>query len=370
MELQLGTQLHRLRKEAGLTQEQLAEAMGVTTGAVHKWETGKATPELGLLVELAEFFETSVDALLNYGWQKGSMGKAAETLRQMLEEKRLEEGIRYAEKALQKYPNSFQVVWESGELYFIAMVSSGQGKARAWRAVELYRRAMELLDQNQNPDISLLTIQNRVASCYCYLDRQKEAVELLRENNVEGINDSMIGLLLSQGKQPQEALPYLSDALFGCHAMIYRTCIGYVNAYTALGKYRQAEELVRWLLEMGKGLQEPNVVSYQDKSNVRLYTILAALALWQGKEEQACQWLETARQTALRFDRTPQFRICVGKKFYHGSRHTMAYDDMGETAMASIELFLADPEAGKGLVPLWEKIRRGGDRETGEEEEV
>lgn len=50
-----------------LTLERLAEALGVTAGAVYKWESGKAMPELGMLVEIAAFFETSVDALLNYG---------------------------------------------------------------------------------------------------------------------------------------------------------------------------------------------------------------------------------------------------------------------------------------------------------------
>ena len=69
MEIRLGANIRRLRKEAGLTQEQLAEAMGVTTGAVYKWEAGKASTELEMLVDIAEFFETSVDVLLDYGWQ-------------------------------------------------------------------------------------------------------------------------------------------------------------------------------------------------------------------------------------------------------------------------------------------------------------
>ena len=51
MEIRLGANIRRLRKEAGLTQEQLAEAMGVTTGAVYKWEAGKASPELEMLVD-------------------------------------------------------------------------------------------------------------------------------------------------------------------------------------------------------------------------------------------------------------------------------------------------------------------------------
>ncbi len=40
MELTLSKNIRTLRKERNLTQEQFAEVMGVTTGAVHKWESG------------------------------------------------------------------------------------------------------------------------------------------------------------------------------------------------------------------------------------------------------------------------------------------------------------------------------------------
>lgn len=354
MELKLGESIRRLRKESGFTQEQLSEALGVTTGAVHKWETGKATPELGMLVDIAEFFETSVDALLDYGWQKLSMGQAAEKLRQFTRTRQLTEGIRYAEKALQKYPNSFEVVWESANLCFLAMSDQTE---YAQRAVELFQHAIHLFGQNDNPSISLVTIQNRIASCYCFMDRMQDAIDLLKANNVEGLNDSMIGLLMSNDEaSAEDSLKYLSDALHGCHAMIFQTCIGYVNAYTALGKYRAAEMLITWLLDMGKGLRDEETIGYMDKADVRLYTILAAMAVRQEKELEAYLWLKKAKETALRFDAAPQFKTGVGLKHYYGSSTAVSYDDMGRTALESIEIFLADPDAGKGLHAIWKKI--------------
>ena len=55
-----------MRREKGLTQEQLAEVMGVSTASVSKWETGVAVPELGMLAALADFFEVSIDALIGH----------------------------------------------------------------------------------------------------------------------------------------------------------------------------------------------------------------------------------------------------------------------------------------------------------------
>ena len=60
MTLTLAENIRVQRRQRGLTQEQLAEALGVTTGAVHKWEAGASTPELSMIVELADFFDLSV----------------------------------------------------------------------------------------------------------------------------------------------------------------------------------------------------------------------------------------------------------------------------------------------------------------------
>ena len=64
MEITLAENVRKLRKERRLTQEQLAEVLGVTTGAVYKWESGMSVPDISLIMEMADFFDTSVDVLL------------------------------------------------------------------------------------------------------------------------------------------------------------------------------------------------------------------------------------------------------------------------------------------------------------------
>ena len=49
------------RKKAGLSQEALAEKLGVSRQAVSKWETGDAVPELSKLVLLAKAFDVTTD---------------------------------------------------------------------------------------------------------------------------------------------------------------------------------------------------------------------------------------------------------------------------------------------------------------------
>ena len=60
----LGEKIYRLRTEHNMTQEQLAERLGVSRQSISKWESGAATPELEKVRALAEVFSVSVDELL------------------------------------------------------------------------------------------------------------------------------------------------------------------------------------------------------------------------------------------------------------------------------------------------------------------
>lgn len=62
--MKLGEKLFKLRKEKGLSQEALADAIGTTRQAVSKWENNQGFPETEKLMMLATFFEVSVDYLL------------------------------------------------------------------------------------------------------------------------------------------------------------------------------------------------------------------------------------------------------------------------------------------------------------------
>ena len=63
-DLWLGRKIRALRKNKGITQDDLAKALGITPQAVSKWERGLALPELPLIPMLADRLECTIDALL------------------------------------------------------------------------------------------------------------------------------------------------------------------------------------------------------------------------------------------------------------------------------------------------------------------
>ena len=62
--MELGNNISNFRKEKHITQEALAEKLGVSRQAVAKWEANESLPDIIKVAELADFFEISVDHLL------------------------------------------------------------------------------------------------------------------------------------------------------------------------------------------------------------------------------------------------------------------------------------------------------------------
>ena len=60
-----GEKLSSLRRKAGLTQNEVAEALGVTPQAVSKWESDSSCPDIFTLPKLANLYGTTVDDLLS-----------------------------------------------------------------------------------------------------------------------------------------------------------------------------------------------------------------------------------------------------------------------------------------------------------------
>ena len=60
----LSEKLYELRKKRALSQEQLAEQLGVSRQAISKWESGKAVPETDTLISISKYFDVSLDYCL------------------------------------------------------------------------------------------------------------------------------------------------------------------------------------------------------------------------------------------------------------------------------------------------------------------
>lgn len=108
--MQFSEKLTELRRRRGLSQEQLADVLGVTRQSVSKWEGGTAMPELAKLVALSELFDVSVDYLVkDYLEEPETAEQEDQTQAERLEQK-VDDLTRYVRGSVYAYDSKIRIL--------------------------------------------------------------------------------------------------------------------------------------------------------------------------------------------------------------------------------------------------------------------
>ena len=352
MKMMLAENIRAFRKARSLTQEQLSEALGVTAGAVYKWEAKLSTPELELIIQMADFFDTSVDVLLGYEVKDNRLETTVKRLQEYRRSKDWD-GLAEAEKALKKYPHSFQIVSESAALYRAFGFDSGD-KALFRRALELLEQSRLLLPQNEDPQISEQTIYGRLAQTYLGLGETDKAIELWKTHNADGVYSPRIGHILAQSDHIEEAVPFLSEALLKLVSDLITTIIGYVNVYLNHGDHASAQAILHWGISLLQGLREGGKPNYFDRVSAVLLVALAGSQHLSGQGEAARDTLKKAKELAAFFDASPSYDES-DIRFVGRIEGASAYDDLGATAMDGVRNAVSQFE-NEEFTALWSAV--------------
>lgn len=355
MNINLGENIRALRKRRALTQERLAEAVGVTVGAVYKWEAGLTFPEIEKLVEIADFFDTSTDALLGYEARDNSRAETVARIKKCMANKN-REGFAEAEKALRKYPNAFDVVYNCARLFLVFGIETKDAKTLE-RAEELFGRARTLIGQNGDPRTDDGIICGGIAKSMMYRGQAQRAVELLKKGNSGGRYCDLIGLTLAADLgRKEEAAPFLSEALIKTVKTQIITVMGFVNVYLGRKDYAAARDILRWNGAYLAGLRRDGKTCFTDKISATFGVLLAFSELKTGDEKAAREELAKAKKTAEEFDREPNYGTDA-LRFAEKCEEAGVYDDLGTTAFESIRKTLTAID-DKELSEIWERISK------------
>lgn len=133
MKIEIGQTIAGLRRARGITQEELAGAVGVSAPAVSKWETGQSYPDITLLPPLARFFGISVDALLAYAPQLSDEERdaAAQKLDAVFAGEGWDAGIAACEGLLLEYPDDMALRMLAVGAVSQGIVFAGDAQAKA-----------------------------------------------------------------------------------------------------------------------------------------------------------------------------------------------------------------------------------------------
>lgn len=97
-QIKIGRFLQEMRKENGLTQEQLAEKLGVSSRSVSRWENGKNMPDFDLVIEIANLYEIGIEEILNGERKSDMIDKEKETAMLKVSEYESNEKMRFVKR--------------------------------------------------------------------------------------------------------------------------------------------------------------------------------------------------------------------------------------------------------------------------------
>ncbi len=363
MKIKIAENIKRLRKAHSFTQEQMAEALGVTVGAVYKWEAGLSVPEIKLLMEIADFFEISVDALLGYEQQKGNVDSRTQRIKQCVVEKDYEEGVLEVEKALKKYPNNFNITYVGALMYMMKFVDE-KDEVAMMKSNQLFEKSISLLYQNKETSINEATILNQMANNYLTAGKIEEGLKLLEQNNIGGINSSKIGFFYAtELSKPKEAERYLFSSLAkNINEMTY-TLAGMAYSHAALGDKKCLSDAA-WLMQFWDSLKEDeNKLNFFDKLKS---VLLAQCAVWEltfHNETEAERCICDAYVLAKRFDETPIYAVQNIRLLKDIEREGTLHDGIGKKAVEAVENFVfgkgEETKQIKRIKKRWEELKHG-----------
>ena len=112
--MQLGKTIRKYRKEKGLTQEEMANRLGVTTPAVNKWENENSYPDISLLGPIARLLGISLDTLFSFQEELTTeeINNLILETNQKFKTSAYDEVFLWAKSIIETYPNCLLLIWQ------------------------------------------------------------------------------------------------------------------------------------------------------------------------------------------------------------------------------------------------------------------
>lgn len=311
----IGTIITTLRKEKGYTQEDLADLLGVTSGAVSKWETGAAQPDISLLKPLAYSLHTTVDHLLSFGeLGESQINKIYKEVQTAYIKEGFSKGYEMSQTYLKQYPNHSHLTLLLASLlqtYCALDKNATEESAEGYlkQALTLFYKVVEQRDPNDT-NIALFSI----ASLELGFDRFEKSQEALEKISASYIDPYVLWpqLFLKQKKydEAERASKY----------KLYSSVNDVASNLNTLGKIAMDKEDFDRATAF---LETANKIESIFGPNLDLSTYsLTKLYLKMGEKEKAAKWYYEYVKNMVELDLTLEENM-----FFQGLKPNVKEDE-------------------------------------------
>ena len=311
--IKIGEKIRLLRRKSSVTQDQLAEYLGVTPQAVSRWESGVCYPDMNALPAIADYFSVSMDELLCYtGAAKAERVRAyLEEHERLLDRDRITDALELLRRAMTDIPSDHSLRLATAgvlSLYAERLMESGRSeqvkvaaKTALSEAVSLCRRILDDCTDDELRDETKKTLCDIYAH---QLGDVERAIEIADQLHGMGVSREIIRATVLTGDvafaQAQKNLILFADNIWW--HLYNLACVPSVGG----NRYTAAEKIA--ILEKGIALFavifDDDPLFYADRL-ANSYRQLAILHGQTGNTEAAVTCFERMADYAIRFDERP-----------------------------------------------------------------
>lgn len=209
MKMPINKIIQEKRKEIGLTQEQIAEYLGVSTPAVNKWEKGSTYPDISLLPALARLLKVDLNTLLcfNEGLSEQEISHFSKEVIDTIRKNSFDDGFTMAMGKIQEYPNCGLLIHSMALLLDGALIMSGimaEDKEKYNSQITaLYERAAKCDDDKIRNKAIFMLASKYMSQEKC--DKAQEMIDLLPQRTALDKNQLQANLFIKQNKLAEAA---------------------------------------------------------------------------------------------------------------------------------------------------------------------
>jgi len=296
-EINIARTIINKRKEKGITQEELANHIGVSSASVSKWETSQSYPDIVLLPQLASYFNISIDELMSYEPQmtKRDIAKLYYKLYEDLSNKPFDDVIEQCREATKKYFSCFPLLLQMGGFLMSASVTtddSEKASALITEAKELFVRVKKESDDAEQ----IRTALYMEACCAVGLILPDQAIELLEKAVVPALPNEV--LLASAYRMTERTAEAETVLQVGIYQNIV-SALGLLSTYAMFEAESQSKhnEIVSRTLALVDAF---NIKELQPSAIISFYAVAAQGYVMNQETEKALDLLEEYAELATK----------------------------------------------------------------------
>lgn len=242
--MEMNLVIQQQRKRLGLTQEQLADCLGVTTSAVNKWERGSTCPDIGLLAPLARLLEIDLNTLFSFreDLSPQEITLLCKELHTCILEEGFDAGFAQAQGKIREYPNNDRLLYTLAMQLQTELFTAGLDAQQKEKYMRIIRQWYEQLSSSSDPKIRnsiLFMLASRAIGEKQYEQAQKYLDELPNRSDIPDKRMLQAAVYLYQD-QMDEALKLLESTLLSTVGDVQMILYRLVDASLTAGKQETA----------------------------------------------------------------------------------------------------------------------------------